>query len=338
MATSYKRTAFKCDICAKDTIIRVVALKRKKKINGKLLCFSCWKRRQTMAKTYDAVPIEYHKFLDANLIDFDIAEKYLQDIQSSICVSFECISCNMTKTLRWCKILARKFDAGVKICYSCLQSKINNRDDYLEAHRVRGTEMWKHQEYRKKCIKGFEAHNKKMQLDVEYSQKHRRKSKSVSGEILIGDKFVKFDSGFELIYLAGLDHASIVRRCNFAISYKKRYYHPDFMVISNGRKTIVEIKGFYKNAVEEKQEAAIAYIAKTKIADNYILYDTDRLLREGILIGTGGGHFWRQIRKINNERIVRFSDVKHQQIAATGKNKNSKIEKNKQDSIQRQSI
>jgi len=333
--SSKKKTTFHCDRCSRE--IRVYALNKKKKIDAKMFCSACLIRRRTMTKIYEAIPVEYHSLLDSNIISFDMAEKYIANISSSIIVSFTCIKCHADKQIRWCKLLERKHSRAEKICCSCLQSSINTQDSHLLAHRERSKKLWHRDAYRVKCIKAFQEHNKKMQLDVDYAQLHKRKSKSVTGELLVGDRFIKFDSGFELIYLASLPENVIIRRCNFPISYKNRYYHPDFLVIdASNKKTIVEIKGFYKNAVEEKQAAAIQYISQTKIADDYILYDTDRLLKEGILEGTGGGYFWKQIRKINNGRIIRFTDSKHQQIAEHGRNwriKDSDNKKNREKSL-----
>jgi hypothetical protein len=170
-----------------------------------------------------------------------------------------------------------------------------------------------------------------MQIDPEYANRHRRRSRSVEGIILVGGQEIRFDSAFELIFLWNTRNKYCkVRRCNFAIAYDNHFYHPDFFVVDkNGERAIIEVKGFYKSNVAEKQTAANRYILETGIADRYILYDTDRLLAESILYGVGGARMWKQIREINNAATITFTDPKHQRIADVGVSRFRREVKNK---------
>jgi len=171
-----------------------------------------------------------------------------------------------------------------------------------------------------------------MQTDPEYAGRHRRRSKSVTGGVLIGDQWIKFDSAFELLFLWSIRGKHlIIRRCGFAIAYGSHFYHPDFFIIDNaGRRTIVEIKGYYNNNVLEKQKAAEQYVEETGVADFYILYDTDRMISEGILLGIGGARMWKQIREIYDEAVIAFTDPKHQRIAEVGLSKFRRETKDKE--------
>jgi hypothetical protein len=158
-----------------------------------------------------------------------------------------------------------------------------------------------------------------MQIDPEYAYKHKRKSGNISGEVLLGQTFIKFDSGYELLFLCSLPESVIIRRCQHAIAYGKHFYHPDFFLIyPNGKRVIVEIKGFHKNRVDEKRDAALLYIKESGIADDYSLLDTNALIKLGILSGVGGARLWKQIRRLANERTIRFTEAKHREIAKIG--------------------
>jgi len=170
-----------------------------------------------------------------------------------------------------------------------------------------------------------------MQIDPEYANKHRRRSKSISGRVLINGRWIRFDSAYELIFLwYAKDRFKTIRRCRFAIAYGSHFYHPDFMVIDlSGARSIVEIKGFYKNNVIEKQRAARKYIAENSVADSYVLYDTNKLIRDGILLKIGSRYMWQQIAEINNATTIAFADKKHKRIAEIGYQRFNKEVKNK---------
>jgi hypothetical protein len=201
----------------------------------------------------------------------------------------------------------------------------------LEQNRACSKKLWTNQSYRINCLKSFVLHNEKMQHDVEYAARYRRKSKSVTGTILIGESPIRFDSAYELLFIWYCKDKMTIRRCHFAIAYGNHFYHPDFMIIDQcGNRTLVEIKGYYRNSVVEKQVAAEQYISQTGVAEAYILYDTKRLLADGILNGVGGAYMWRQIRNIYDEAIITFTDPKHKRIAEIGISRYTKEAKNQE--------
>ena len=234
--------------------------------------------------------------------------------------------------LRWWDLARRKHYKYDNLCIKCLNNLIQNDPEKLEQNKNNSKLLWCNSDYRIQCLKAFELHNKRMQLNPEYANKHRRRSNSVTGTVLIAGQQIVFDSAFELIFLwSTKDRYTTIRRCNFAIAYGGHFYHPDFFVIDKcGDRIIIEIKGFYQHCVAEKQKAAEQYIAATGIADFYVLYDTDRLFAESILDGIGGGWMWKQIREISNEAIITFADQKHKRIAEIGISRFRRENKNKE--------
>jgi hypothetical protein len=281
---------------------------------------------------FKAIPVEFHYQIFANLIEYEIAIQYLCNISTNTCVKFTCQKCNGINIMRWRDLERRKYHKYDNICSKCLNKLIQNNPEKLEANKNNAKKLWYSEDYKSRCLRAFESHNKKMQLDPKYANKHRRKSKSVTGKILIDNQLIIFDSAFELIFLWSIrGKYNIIRRCDFAIAYNNHFYHPDFLVVDNdNNRIIIEVKGFYKNNIIAKQKAAEQYIIETNIADSYILYDTERLLSESILHGIGGAYMWKQIKEINHEAIISFTDPKHQRIAEIGINRFRKEIKNQE--------
>jgi small nuclear ribonucleoprotein (snRNP)-like protein len=288
---------------------------------------------QKAPNLFDVLPENFHSDVFKWDIDFDVAIKYLKDVNSKILVSYECETCGENCQTEWSKILVRKNHRFSKLCYICLQRLINTSEDVLSDHKERSIKLWENPDYRSKCLKSFEEHNRLMQTDVEYSAKHRRRSRSVYGSILINGHNIRFDSGFELIFISRIkEECDVIRRCENAIAYGSHFYHPDFyLVYPSGKRVIAEIKGYYKNNITEKREAAIRYIQETGVADEYVLYDVDLLLAEGILSGLGGTNMWKQIKKIYEQESITFSDPEHRRIAEIGYRRFYKEKKNQKD-------
>lgn len=321
---------YKCLGCGVKCKTTTHNLQYRQHFKNEHYCMKCIIRKTKSSKVFDAIPPEFHQQIFDNCIAFDLAVKFLSNISTYINVVYPCNVCGKDCKIRWSKILDRKSLVFERLCYYCMQRKINL--DKSDEHSSRSKALWHNIEYRKKCIKSFEKHNKRMQLDPVYANKNKRRSKSVSGSIFIQQQWINFDSAFELLFLHHIsDKCKTIRRCKHAIAYFEHYYHPDFFIIFNdGTRAIIEIKGFYKNKVEEKKQAAIDFITETKIADCYILYDTDKLITDGVLTGVGGGHMWRQIKRIYDARIITFAEEKHRRIAEIGQRRYAKEIKNQQ--------
>lgn len=297
------------------------------------ICQKCLIKIQKSGQVFAALPSEFHYQVFKNELDFDLAVKYLLDVSSTIPVKFSCRVCTQVDSMRWSNFKRRKHKQFENICLKCLNNVIQTDPDKLKSNSRKSKFLWQNSDYRLECLKAFAEHNKNMQLDPGYANRHRRKSKSITGSVIIAGQEIVFDSGFELIFLWNTrEKYTTLRRCEYAIAYGSHFYHPDFFVIDNtGKRTIIEIKGYYDNNVASKQEAAEQYIAETNIADAYILYTTEKLLDDGILTGLGGCRMWKQIGIINNETTISFADSKHQRIAEIGVSRHRRETKNQKD-------
>lgn len=275
------------------------------------------------------MPAEYHRQIFSGIIDHSLAVRFLSGVGTDILVKYDCSQCTTPTLIKWNKLGARKHQPYLDICNKCLQTAINIDPAALERNRKCSSMLWHDEKYRLACLKSFSEHNHRMQTDVEYARLHQRKCNSVTGSILIGGHSIQFDSGYELLFISAVHkQCSMFRRCEFAIAYGGHFYHPDFfLVYPDGKRVVAEVKGYYQTNVLEKQAAAAAYIAATDLADEYVLYDVDRLIADGIFVGGGGARMWQQIRSISNG-IVTFSDPKHKRIAEIGYSRYRKEVKN----------
>lgn len=319
-AVKVKRVEYECIGCDRDCITTDHNLRYRQHRKNELYCQRCLIKLGKAPAIFKAVPKEYHRALLSGEIDHAIAYKYLLGISTSIKVRFACHVCYKLCLLRWSKMLDRRNDKGEAICYKCLQTKINTSPTVMAAHRSRTEKLWQDAEFRREHLVGFESHRRRLQTDQDYAAKHKRRCRSVAGTITLNGKTIRFDSAYELIFIAYITPRCLtVRRCEFTIAYGKHYYHPDFFVIfPDNKRVIIEIKGFYNNRVAEKQVAAQRYVTETGIADLYELYDTDRLLRDGVLRKLGGGYLWKQISEVCKHAVVTFSEAKHRKIAEIG--------------------
>lgn len=295
-------------------------MRYRKHYKNEKYCILCLNKLVLSKDLLASMPNEHHWQVFRGYIDYDVAVKYLKDISSKIEVRFVCDICGKLCKIKWNKLRERRNYKFKDICYTCVQSLIHNSPDMLQTNRERSALLWLDDDYRRRCIKAFQEHNTQMQIDPRYAAAHRRKSKSITGAIEIHERFIEFDSAYELIFLWYIkDQYPIIRRCEFAIPYGRHFYHPDFLVIDHyGHSIIIEIKGYYRNNVKAKQKAAERYIEEIQIADDYVLYDIDRLCGEGI-IKIGSSWMWKKIKEINNETAIKFTDCKHSEIAKLGR-------------------
>ncbi len=323
---------YDCEKCGVKCVTTNHNLRYRKHHKNEYICQKCLIKLEKSSSVFDALPNEFHNQVFDNQIDFDVAVKYLYGISTHINVRFACKKCQQIIVMRWNNLLRRKHHRLDNICIKCLNDLIQNDPYKLKSNSDKSKLLWNNNDYKLKCLKAFEAHNKRMQLDTTYANKHRRRSKSITGTILLNNQNIVFDSAFELIFLAITRNSfAKIRRCNFAIAYNNHFYHPDFFVVyHDGTSSIIEIKGFYNNNVSEKQQAAESYIKETGVTESYVLYDTTKLLADGILLGTGGAKMWKQIRDFYDETIITFTDPKHKRIAEIGLSRYRKETKNKQ--------
>ena len=328
-----KTLRINCDCLGCGDIYQIGAYSKKQGQN-KLYCGRCLIKLSKSYKLFESLPIEHHAAVFKWRLNFDVAVQYLKCVNSKIRVVYDCEMCNSNCSTEWSKILIRKHHVFDKLCYECIQRSINLDPIRLQENADRSRELWHSDVYRSKCTEGFKSHNTKLQQDPEYLAKHRRNnSRSITGSLNLENRSIHFDSGYELLFIDyALSNNYIIRRCEFAISYGSHYYHPDFFIIKpDGKRVIVEIKGYYNKNVEDKKCAAIEYINNTGIADEYHLCYTDELISLGILSGVGGFRLWKKIARVYNERSITFTEEKHTRIAEIGRSRYNQEIKNKKD-------
>jgi hypothetical protein len=351
---STRNISLKCVLCNTNFIISKYYLKLRDEnyYNFCPHCYDSYIRRKQFLCT---IPKNLWKdIILNNEIDFDIGIKIFGN-SSKIKIYFKgnCVKCNKEFKARYDKLRDRKIFPMVKMCTSCTRletsrseiARLSNSRAQLITQNIpeiksknikRSKKWWKNLSKDKKdyYLKSFVNNRLRMQNDPEYARNIRIKSSVIiSGEYYINNEWIKFDSGYELLYLHSLINKNLtIKRCDFSIPYGKFKYNPDFLIIDNcnNKKSIIEIKGsFYKNRIKEKGIAANDYIIKNKIADEYIIYDQNYLLKNNILIKESSTFVWKQIRNIYNGNNVRFTNEKHREIAEIGRSRWYKKNKNK---------
>lgn len=323
------KVRYNCEKCGVECTTTNHNLRYRDHYKNEYICQKCLIKLSKSKLVFDSIPSEFHYQIFNNEIDYELAVSYLIGVSTKLHIKMICKICNCISILRWNDLCRRKHSRYDNICLKCLNNLIQNDPSKLASNRLKSKSLWKNPKYRSKCIKAFELHNEKMQNNPEYAYKYRRKSNSVTGTININGQDIIFDSAYELLFIWHIRHQYKIRRCWFAIDYGGHFYHPDFLIIDNkGNRIIIEVKGFYQNHVEEKQKAAEEYIKHTGIADEYVLYDVNKLIGTGIVTGTGGARMWKQIREIYHEATITFTSPKHQRIAEIGVSRYRKESKN----------
>ena len=169
-----------CTICSTYCKTTNHNLRYRKHYKNEYYCQKCIIRLTKKAHVFNALPCEHHQQIHSGCIDYELAIKYLVGIRTNTYVHFVC-GCGKECKIKWNKLQDRQYAKLQDVCYTCLQSNINNSESKLKEHRERSKKLWTKPQYRANCIAAFERHNKKMQTDVEYARLHKRRSRSVSG-------------------------------------------------------------------------------------------------------------------------------------------------------------
>ena len=283
-------------------------------------------------------------------IDFDCGLEYFgKSFCTKIKLVGKCENCGEDFKARYDKLRNRKIFPFEKLCTKCIrvltsrsaEAKANNskaqliaqnKPSRLKQNTESSKRWWRNLDPATKTtlLGPFRKHNKKLQNNPQYAAENRRRSgKTITGEVLINNKWIKFDSGYELLFLYSKnDSECTIRRCEFVIPYGKFTYNPDFWVAEDGATSVIEIKGYYNNRCDLKAAAAQTYIKDTGIADIYTIIGIKELKKAGILEKESSTYVWKQIRKIYNGSNIKFTHKNHQLIAKHGKRWYYKNKKN----------
>jgi hypothetical protein len=335
-----------CSLCGDDYIISRYAMEHRKIDSN--FCFRCYdssiRRKLMLLITPQHL---YSDIILNNQINFDEGVKYLgKNFKCKIFLFGSCSICGINFRSRYDKLKGRKVYPFAKLCTKCVREETCRSEVARESNRkaqlitqnlphiknnnsMRSKRYWKSltKTERENLLKPFTEQNEKIKNDPEYSSQIRKSSGlTISGRININGKWIEFDSGYELLYLNYIKNMNdiTIRRCDFVIPYGKYTYNPDFLIINNDKKTIVEIKGYYKNRIEEKEKAAISFVNSNDIADEYCIL--------GILEKESSVYVWKQIRKIYDGQNIKFTHDKHREIAAIGR---SRFNRNRRNSLNR---
>lgn len=227
-------------------------------------------------------------------IPFSIWSKEKSVKSKNVFCSLTCIKCGRIER-KSTKYLAKRTLILEEICTKCGKYEIYNRKEWLRANseaqkKIQSTpeqkrknaegvsKFWKNnpdikEQVRQKLLSYYEDPKyKKMVADSRSKNFH-----ALSGKYKFRNKWVEFGSSYELCFLLWLENKTeyqVPRKCKFHIEYEYkeriRYYYPDYILLKNNEKILVEIKSKkYPFFDEEKNNAKIKYTEKF-IANNNI--------------------------------------------------------------------
>ena len=339
MSKHYRRITFDCKMCDKSTMVTFLSWSHRDHFAKEFLCNKCCVRLNLSKKLFAALPKKYHKEVcKTHKVPFELLN-LVKGTSSKVLIHGVCKNCGNEFNSIIRNITERHYFRNEPYCKKCLiklvpklpQQLLNNSKAQLIAQNtperlnqniLTSRRLWKEGKFGLRCLRAFSKHLERMQTDPEYALTIRRNRRSIAGVVNINGHKIRFDSSYELIYLWYIkDKVDFIRRCEFRIAYGSHFYHPDFMICQNGIRKIIELKGYYEKDVYETQKAAIEYIKQTNVAEEYQLYDTNRLIKEGILQGRNSNQLWQQVRRIFKHGVITFTQDKHRQIAEIGRKK-----------------
>lgn len=257
-------------------------------------------------------------------------------------VSFVCRECGKHSMASYCKIVKRKYGKKLPICNDCIMKWTTNRKEWREKNsraqkitqsspeqRLKNSlsvkeackredvkakksiamkKRYLNDEYKEKILR----HLEKIRADDKTIENSQLKNKFKSGYVVIDEKPMFYNSGWELLYILFCKNKGIkIYRCKERIPYsfngKSRIYIPDFVILCGGKKTIIEIKGRYPGSEElvlPKKEAAINFVNGSCTYDDYVIYYKEELVKIGIDISK------KAIKEAINEAEAGYSHYK----------------------------
>lgn len=190
-------------------------------------------------------------------------------------VEITCDFCKNKTSLKWRDIARRVYFNDKQVCKECALKQTTTLDE------------WKNNNSKAQLIaqnrpevlhKQRTAQSNLMQKDKDYYEKRS------SGNLLKGYYYdIYFESSYELFYIYYCLKNNIqIYRSELEIEYINKYgfktfYHPDFEIIQNNKKYIVEIKGYYGWVKELKNKAAVDYSENNNNYNGYLFYDENKL-------------------------------------------------------------
>jgi hypothetical protein len=208
----------------------------------------------------------------------------------NIYCEINCIICNQQSRIST-KHLAKRTLIKEEICMKCGNNEVYKRIEWIKANSEAQKKIQSTPEQKLKNSQGVtrfwnENPEKKEQVrqkllsyyeDPKYKKmvaKSRGKIfHALAGEYKFRNKnWIEFESSYELCFLIWLESQNeyhTIRKCKFYIEYEYegriRYYYPDFVIMNNNEKIIVELKSTKPFYYDEKKNTA-----KIKATENFI--------------------------------------------------------------------
>lgn len=270
-----------------------------------------------------------------------------------ILVKISCIQCQQEDFVNSKLLSKRVFD--VEVCRRCSLRYVTNTLEWKESNsqaqlKIQGTaeqklknaagvsKFWKEHPEHKELVrsKSILRHQ-----DPVYKKKWTKAVKenptfALGGEFLFRGGWIKFGSSYELCYLVWAENKNfIVRRCDYEIQYefggRTRVYWPDFVVVDEGKKTLVEIKSVksrYYNP--EKQAAKVLGVQKlldAEVIDAYDVISELHPLSKEIVFRRSSGIF-HLCKVLFQQNKIKLNNEKQRQLyIGTGKTRKCESKK-----------
>ena len=271
-------------------------------------------------------------------IPYEIVKEKFPNYRGNFQIEFKCENCGKIFYTSMKNFFHRKYYVGRQICKECILKLVCSSDEWrqtnskaqliaqnkpevkakmsisvkasktpevLKKHSIASIKNWSDKSYRDKHRKSILNAFKNMNQSARDKMIH--KNGYYSGWYLIGDKKLFFNSSWELQFIHWCEENKIfIERCDFCIPYfvdgVKHNYIPDFVIIENGIKKLVEIKGRACEYVNLKNSAAVTYCKLNKM--EFLFLNRDNLFNYGVNINTKAAKFIEKIKdKIINLHI-----------------------------------
>lgn len=228
------------------------------------------------------------EIIDLVLLGIDIPFKMWSETRyprsKNIFCKLKCLACNKESRMDT-KHLSKRSMVLNEICASCAMSEVVKNPEWIALNSASQKLIQSTPDQKKKNAEGVSRFwrdnpDKKEQVrqkllekytDPEYKKmvfsKRGKGGFALSGEFLFRNKsWIEFGSSYELCFLIWAEYKvdiTSIRKCKFSIPYfyeqKNRLYFPDFLIIKNKKKIIVENKSIFNHHFNsEKNEAKVS--------------------------------------------------------------------------------
>lgn len=258
-------------------------------------------RRRKLLKCDEEV-IEY--IFNGEDIPFPLWSKKTYPRSVNVFCEINCIACG-EKSRATTKHLAKRTLLKEEVCLKCGNAEVRKKDEWLKINseaqkKVQSTpeqklknslavkKFWKENPEKKELVRQKllsyyeDPAYKKMVAEARTKNLH-----ALSGKFKFrNERWVEFGSSYELCFLMWLEDqegVSQIRKCKFYIEYnhknRLRFYYPDFLLVKNGKRIIVELKSrktpFFDELKNQAKIVATEKFIKEMNYDGYWFIDEE---------------------------------------------------------------